>query len=181
MRWTRFFEQAARLTQTAFLEKYTCPALILKTFAIDGHALCNSKDTPERLPLPLQTKNVTRLDLLFNSQNWEDASIIFLNKKNIIGRNANNDIIIPVNEVSRHHATISQINCTGEHWVLTDYCSKNGTYIDGEKIHSGQPYSLEDECVIDFSKGVTSIYRTARGLWETVVLAKMLEQDLSYV
>lgn len=56
-----------------------------------------------------------------------------------IGRDAGNDIVIPINQVSRHHAQIQygQAGCT-----VTDMGSTNGTSVNGAPTPPGVPQPL---------------------------------------
>jgi len=49
-----------------------------------------------------------------------------------IGRHSENDINLPVESVSRHHARLQYAEKHG--WTLTDLGSSNGTFINGERI-----------------------------------------------
>jgi pSer/pThr/pTyr-binding forkhead associated (FHA) protein len=48
-----------------------------------------------------------------------------------IGRRADNDVVLDDQEVSRHHAVVSD---TGTSFVITDLRSANGVYVDGRRI-----------------------------------------------
>jgi FHA domain/CARDB len=52
-----------------------------------------------------------------------------------IGRHADNQIILPDPQVSRHHA---EIVMQGGRWVISDLGSANGTYVNGQRIHGPQ-------------------------------------------
>jgi hypothetical protein len=55
-----------------------------------------------------------------------------LNKPSItIGRNENNDVVIPEQTVSGHHATLTN---EGGNWCITDSGSTNGTFVNGVRI-----------------------------------------------
>jgi serine/threonine-protein kinase len=56
-----------------------------------------------------------------------------------IGRDAGNDIVIPINQVSRHHAQI-QYGQAG--FTVTDMGSTNGTFISGAPTPPGVPQPL---------------------------------------
>lgn len=59
-----------------------------------------------------------------------------------IGRSAQNDIILPKDKLtSRHHVTLRR---EGDHYVLIDERSANGTYVDDKKIASSTPHTLHD-------------------------------------
>jgi pSer/pThr/pTyr-binding forkhead associated (FHA) protein len=50
-----------------------------------------------------------------------------------IGRSGSNSVCIDSQRVSRHHAAIEW---TGEHFMLTDMGSRNGTYVNNEKVRA---------------------------------------------
>jgi pSer/pThr/pTyr-binding forkhead associated (FHA) protein len=52
-----------------------------------------------------------------------------------IGRHADNQIVLPDPQVSRHHA---EIVMQGGRWVISDLGSANGTYVNGQRIHGPQ-------------------------------------------
>jgi predicted component of type VI protein secretion system len=57
----------------------------------------------------------------------------------IIGRDAECELVISDRQVSRRHA---RIVLEGDHYVLEDLGSKNGTFVNGREI--AKPYFLED-------------------------------------
>jgi predicted component of type VI protein secretion system len=52
-------------------------------------------------------------------------------ERTTIGRAVDNDIVLPSNGVSKHHATIEK---AGQSFVLVDNNSANGVYVNGERI-----------------------------------------------
>jgi DNA-binding response OmpR family regulator len=56
-----------------------------------------------------------------------------------LGREPDNDVVLPDRQVSRYHARIER---QGPHFVLSDLGSKNGTYLNGEQIQT--PRNLRD-------------------------------------
>jgi hypothetical protein len=56
-----------------------------------------------------------------------------------IGRWEDNDVVVDDRWVSRYHA---QIHCQGEHYVIEDLQSKNGTFVNGRRI--AEPTVLAD-------------------------------------
>jgi predicted component of type VI protein secretion system len=59
-------------------------------------------------------------------EQWELSS-----ERTTIGRANDNDIVLPSNGVSKHHATIEK---TGQSFVLVDNGSANGVYVNGDRI-----------------------------------------------
>jgi predicted component of type VI protein secretion system len=57
----------------------------------------------------------------------------------LMGRDERCDLVIPDRQVSRHHASIT---LEGEHYVLRDLNSKNGTFINGQELNG--PHFLQD-------------------------------------
>jgi len=53
-----------------------------------------------------------------------------------LGRSDTNDLVIPDERVSRVHAELEKV--AGE-WVLRDLGSRNGTYIDGDRVLASRP------------------------------------------
>ena len=60
-----------------------------------------------------------------------------------IGREQDNDIVLAhEKEVSRYHAKITRIN---DVWHIADNGSKNGVYLNDERIEAASPLSIRDE------------------------------------
>jgi Mg-chelatase subunit ChlD len=79
----------------------------------------------------------------------ESVSLI-LNKQTVrIGRDPNNDIIIPREFISSLHATIEYKN---GYYYLEDYRSTNGTYLNNKKISQNSPVRLKSGDTIHFAK-----------------------------
>lgn len=79
----------------------------------------------------------------------DDSNITLCpNKKTQIGRNSSNTIVINKKTISGSHAELEYINTE---YYIKDLDSKNGTFIDGEKIESHELYLLEDGTIITFA------------------------------
>ena len=67
----------------------------------------------------------------------------------LLGRDSDCDIIIPLRQVSRHHARIS----LGEDGaVVTDLGSKNGTYVNGDRVEESSLINDGDELQISLAQ-----------------------------
>ena len=49
-----------------------------------------------------------------------------------VGREADNEIQLPHEKVSKHHAAL---RCAKDRWSIEDLKSTNGTFVNNEKIH----------------------------------------------
>lgn len=71
----------------------------------------------------------------------QESRVVKLTHPSIrIGRNADNDIVLPSEEVSRHHATIQ---FGPDRWSVTDLGGINGTWLDKRRLFS------EEEAFLD--------------------------------
>jgi pSer/pThr/pTyr-binding forkhead associated (FHA) protein len=74
-----------------------------------------------------------------------------------VGRSRNNDVVLPDKSVSSTHAKLQR---RGNDWHLMDGDSKNGTFVDGDRV-SGER-KLPAACEIRFG-GVTAVFRALAG------------------
>jgi DNA-binding response OmpR family regulator len=58
-----------------------------------------------------------------------------------IGRWEDNDVVIPDRWISRHHA---QIRREGTRYVVDDLDSKNGLFVNGQRVSTGAPLDNDD-------------------------------------
>ena len=82
-----------------------------------------------------------------------------------IGRTGENDLVLPEQAVSRHHASIQRVS---EGWLLTDLGSTNGTYVDGQRIREphllrpGERVAMGDSIFLIHESGVPDAPRAER-------------------
>jgi len=88
---------------------------------------------------------------------YEEGAVYPLEKEQVtIGRAENNDISIPVAEVSRNHAVLTEVD---EGYMIKDLGSTNGTFIDRKKIggkyllSTGDTIMLGDAVHLTFKAG----------------------------
>ena len=122
-------------------------------------------------------------------ESWEEVAVFPVNKNSnkhpfpfiTVGRANNNDVILPVKEVSTIHL-ILQEDRRGM-WTIEDTGSTNGTYLNGEKLATGRQYTIRngDHMVL---AGVLAItFYSASGLYDFLNLTNSSEgsehQDIS--
>jgi hypothetical protein len=98
------------------------------------------------------------------------ASIVLFVKKQAgspegpvtLGRGKENDIALPLGNISRLHASISE-GPSG--WTLTDHKSTNGTFLEQERIAAGVPVALKEGAWVRFGTQATVKFYTPRGLF----------------
>ncbi len=85
-------------------------------------------------------------------QDGEFAGQEWLLKRDVvnIGREADNDIVLPDRRVSRLHAVIER---KGDRYHIRDCGSKNGTFVNGNLLHA--PVPLKDGDEIQIAMGFT--------------------------
>jgi DNA-binding winged helix-turn-helix (wHTH) protein len=87
----------------------------------------------------------------------ESAPVALYEGENVVGRGADDDVIeIDAPTVSRRHA---RIVIAGEAVTLEDLGSKNGTWLDGQRL--AVPRALDDEAVLKLGSA-TFTFRLAR-------------------
>jgi hypothetical protein len=88
--------------------------------------------------LPIVTKEFIiplkkRAELVIVAGDDEGMAFLLASGIKIIGRRPTNDIFINDPNVSRQHA---QIEADGEDYIIKDFESTNGTYVNGSRIHN---------------------------------------------
>jgi len=88
-----------------------------------------------------------------------------------IGREANNEIVINDQEVSRQHA---HIFLRGENYVIEDLGSTNGTSINGQKITG--PYVLKPGEMITFGEKINLLFQASGRTADATVASSVRQQ-----
>ena len=74
-----------------------------------------------------------------------------------IGRRPDNTMVVEHSAVSGHHATVFR---DGEHFVIEDFASTNGTFVNGKRVSRHQ---LQDGDAVRLGKGTHTIVFDAQG------------------
>ena len=70
-----------------------------------------------------------------------------------LGRVDTNDLVLEDDSVSRFHAFL-RLDERTQTWTLTDAESKNGTWLDGNKVEPNQGVAVKDESLLKFGDAV---------------------------
>ncbi len=62
-----------------------------------------------------------------------------------VGRSSANDVVLPDGAVSRRHAALERLAAG---WCIHDLGSRNGTYVNGERLERERPLYSGDEIVM---------------------------------
>ncbi len=95
----------------------------------------------------------------------------------VIGRGADADVIINNSAVSRHHSAIELRNGT---LFISDLSSLNGTTVNGTKITSAVPISLEDKVGIG-KFGLTPASESAQEVSSSYAMSMDMEDETVFV
>jgi pSer/pThr/pTyr-binding forkhead associated (FHA) protein len=92
---------------------------------------------------------MTELWLKFNDENGEPQNVLVDRENFLIGRSPDNDLRIPLSQLSRTHA---EINRFGDTFVISDCNSSNGTTLNGQNLYN--PIALKNDDRINFGGGI---------------------------
>jgi len=92
---------------------------------------------------------------------WEDREVNLSEGENILGRDPDTVVWIDLNSVSRRHA---RILVDGDTATIEDLGSRNGTYVQGEKVEAPRALTNGDTIKIGAAK---LVFRCFRGLGST--------------
>jgi len=92
---------------------------------------------------------------------WEDREVALSEGENILGRDPDTVVWIDLNSVSRRHA---RIVVRGETATIEDLGSRNGTYVQGERVETPRALASGDTIKIGAAK---LVFRCFRGLGST--------------
>jgi transcriptional regulator with GAF, ATPase, and Fis domain len=103
--------------------------------------------------------------ILRNAGRWSDIFRLHPPGEAVIGRASSNQVVIRSDRASRQHAKISW---SGQGWQIEDLASRNGTFLNGQKLEKSHSLSNSDQIeVAGFA--ITFANRIEGGIGETVV------------
>lgn len=83
--------------------------------------------------------------LIIETPGYESTEVPLTQPQITLGRDSDNDIVLPAEGVSRYHA---RLQATAAGWSIIDLGGVNGTRINGERIQVGKPVTLYAEDTI---------------------------------
>ena len=108
-------------------------------------AKCGAAIAPSKPPAQhAHTTKVSGARLLVRFPNQPEYEV-HLTGSLTIGREHDNDLVVPIISISRHHA---RITCQNGSYYLEDNESSNGTYLDGKRIPTNTPQLLRHAATI---------------------------------
>jgi hypothetical protein len=132
------------LDERAFRERYTTPFLVWEAPRVEAEEVLFSTQVSGPLSRPGGLQS-----LGFALKKGGAASNAFT-MGITVGRTENNDVHIPDNSVSRFHAYFQQDAKGGPGWRLVDAESKNGTFVDDERLAGNGSRNLTDGVCVRF-------------------------------
>lgn len=96
------------------------------------------QDTANLIPTPAAAPQ--GYELLLETPGRETQRIALTKPLYTIGRNTNNDIMLPLAGVSRHHA---RLQAAGDGWTIEDTDAINGTLLDDERLGTNKPVQFK--------------------------------------
>jgi hypothetical protein len=158
------------LSEEQFLSQHTAPALLISLPDESGEGAVD--DTGMRTEVLSSTVIRTslgqadelllassRLEWLIKSDRNPFSNLI------MVGRTGTNDVVLGQLGVSKVHATFSH---QGDEWFVQDGKSRNGTYLNGERLKAGEKRAVGDGDGIGFGGKVVARFLLSTSVWNYV-------------
>lgn len=127
------FVQLGKLPLAEFTAQVPYPVLVMSATSevLDG------QDRPEETATRTRLADgaLERMVIAFEPRPGSSGAVI------LVGRGPSSDVVLPFETISRTHAQISRV---GRDLVVTDQRSKNGSWLNGERLEPLKPYVAKD-------------------------------------
>ena len=177
-----FLETVSGLSREQFLSRWRAPALLIEPVG-DVNASDLDGSTPFSMPSwwrptpaygrvtagttaasePGTLASATRIVWLEKTVRNSFANLITL------GRAPNNDVRFSLESVSKLHVTF---NRSGDRWFVQDHSSRNGTFVNGERLEAGALRRLGDGDSIRFAPELRARFFAPAALLDFVAILK---------
>lgn len=158
-------ERAGVTTENEFVASLGVPVLVatgtlaLRVLAGDGPRSTGTIELPGQQSVRERLRNDPQLARIYKIRRRDgEAGPLQL------GRTADNDIAIDDSSLTRHHATLE---VRQDLVIVTDMESKNGTFLNEERLDPGTPAAAKSADVVRFGRVSMQVY-TPRALYHTL-------------
>lgn len=179
LRIDEFRERFGNLPRSRFLERFSAPFLVIEMRGrkkTDGMSAW-ARTTTSKLPtLPAVRLSSAVIDTYVAPVEKSDRNDF----KDVVslGRDRDNDIVLPNPSVSKYHAVIRRDAESGAISV-GDVGSLNGTTIGGHRLGEGDAAPLESGAVIVFGKSVQATFFEPDAFYDYLRLLQRLMEGRS--
>jgi hypothetical protein len=97
----------------------------------------------------------------------------------VVGRDTTSDIILPLPSISTQQCTLRPPPAANEPWTCSDAGSKNGSFIDDQRLIPGTDYDLRPGARLDLGGDLEGHFVDAAELWQLARDAKRLAKLLA--
>lgn len=129
-------------------------------------------DTPRPMPLD-ETPVPPGTFLIIRTPGYEATHVSLREPTYMLGRDSENDIVLPADGVSRHHA---RLETTADGWTIVDLGGVNGTTVNGERIQIGEPVVLAEGDTLGIGPYELELSGEARATAEELAAVPVFEQ-----
>ncbi len=85
-----------------------------------------------------------------------------------LGRDTNNDLVVPVNSISARHCRFLAPTHAGATWQCIDLGTKNGTFLREQQMLPDQPYDLASGTYLRLGGNLMAWFLLPDRLWEVL-------------
>lgn len=86
----------------------------------------------------------------------------------MVGRNEDNDLVIPSSGISKYHFYITPRPFAIDEYTISDNASTNGTYVNMQKVESTGRFPLQSGDTITVASAIAFRFFLAADFWETL-------------
>jgi hypothetical protein len=150
-----------------FLDRWTSPALLVESEppAQSRRRATKAVHSNTRTCVATLTAEPRKYPFL------ENATVAWLEKNSgsdpseliTLGRADDNDLHFELDAISGIHAVFAR---SGERWYVQDHNSKNGTFVNGERLEPGSPRRLSDGDTVRLGNAVKGRFFAPKALYD---------------
>ncbi|MHC5037298.1 MAG: FHA domain-containing protein [Planctomycetota bacterium] len=172
-----FRDRFGGLSKKRFLSQFSVPFLLVemiggkKTDGFSSYARTSTLKQPTLPAVKLEGTVVDSWGIPLEKSDRNDFEGMIT-----IGRDINNDVVIPHRSVSKFHAVIRK-ESGSEEYSVSDVGSLNGTTVNRIPLQSEEPFPLESGMLIVFGKSVQATYFSPEEFHDYMRLMARLKKE----